>query len=157
MVGDKNDNIDDDAAAFLGGTQRVRHCILTGRIKLANLASYLPNPILCGFLLIGGIEGVVVGLQGRCGNDIGHGVRECHVDGKDRTSRADVPSVIAGAGMYFARTAWFAYREEEAVLHHSEGETCGKNSVLSMAGSQGSSTFPVTAAVLKENRNRGAP
>ncbi len=90
VVGDNNDNIEDDADAFLGGTQRVRHWILTGRIKLANLASYLPNPILCGFLLIGGIERVVVGVQGRCGNDIGqHGVRECHVDGQDRTSRAE--------------------------------------------------------------------
>jgi MFS superfamily sulfate permease-like transporter len=106
VVGDNNDTNDDDAAAFLATFAALNafgmivcglFCVLACRIKLANLVSYLPYPVLCGFFSSVGLSVWLSAFKVDAGMTLG----TAYANGTlmDRIGR-HVPSVIAGAGMY---------------------------------------------------------
>jgi hypothetical protein len=106
VMGNTNDTNDDDAAAFLATFAALNafgmimcglFCVLAGRVKLANLASYLPYPVLCGFFSSVGLSIWLSAFKVDAGMTLGM----AYANGTlmDRIGR-HVPSVVAGAGMY---------------------------------------------------------
>jgi hypothetical protein len=98
---------DDDAAAFLATFAALNafsmimcglFCVLAGRIKLANLASYLPYPVLCGFFSSVGLSVWLSAFKVDAGMTVGMAFANGILI--SRIGR-HVPSVIAGVGMYF--------------------------------------------------------
>ncbi len=105
-MGENNDNIDDDAVMFLATFAALNafgmimcglFCVLAGRIKLANLASYLANPALCGFFSSVGLSVWLSAVKVDAG--MTSSTAYANVTLMDRIG-CHVPSVIAGAGMY---------------------------------------------------------